>query len=373
MYGEFPSHWQVLSFTEAVKDSTSRNVKIPRSEYLSQGCIPIVDQGQSLFGGYADDRRLKTDVSLPAIVFGDHTRVFKFIEEEFCLGADGAKLLEPKVNLDKKFLYYYLSSLRIEAAGYSRHFKFLKKNVVPVPPIEEQKRIADILDKADVIHRKRQQAIALADEFLRSVFLDMFGDPVLNPKKLPLKSLESISTFVAGSALPNTEEYDGQDEGVAAFKVGDMNALGNEYYLVRPRKWAKTYKKANALVPEGTIVFPKRGGAIGTNKKRITKVSAVLDPNLMGVIPGESIPLEYLYFWFQLLDLKTISSGSSVPQLNKKDLAPLKVVIPPKPDLDRFVEISRTLRGSKAMQNSALEMAGDLFQSLSQKAFSGEL
>jgi type I restriction enzyme S subunit len=60
--------------------------------------------------------------------------------------------------------------------------KIFWEHEIPLPPLEEQKRIVTILDKADAIRQKRQQAIALADDFLRSVFLDMFGDPVTNPK-----------------------------------------------------------------------------------------------------------------------------------------------------------------------------------------------
>lgn len=69
---------------------------------------------------------------------------------------------------------------------------------IPLPPLPEQKRIAAILDKADAIRRKRQQAIQLADDFLRAVFLDMFGDPVTNPKGWPLKRFGEIGTWASG-------------------------------------------------------------------------------------------------------------------------------------------------------------------------------
>ena len=69
---------------------------------------------------------------------------------------------------------------------------------IPLPPLAEQKRIAAILDKADAIRRKRQQAIQLADDFLRAVFLDMFGDPVTNPKGWEIAELGSISEVQGG-------------------------------------------------------------------------------------------------------------------------------------------------------------------------------
>jgi len=133
------------------------------------------------------------------------------------------------------------------------------------------------------------------------------------------------------------------------------------------------FKMSNALVPEGTIVFPKRGGAIGTNKKRITKARAVLDPNLMGVIPGSAVTLDYLFSWFQLLDLSSISSGSTVPQLNKRDLDPLKVIVPPRAELENYSALCQRVRSWKShLAKSNVELTR-LFDSLSQRAFSGDL
>ncbi|HFF2289139.1 TPA: restriction endonuclease subunit S, partial [Pseudomonas aeruginosa] len=88
----FPAHWDVLPFSLAVKDATSEYSKLQKSEYLEQGRFPIVDQGQQKFGGYTDDESVVSLDGCPAIVFGDHTRIFKFIDEPFCLGADGAKV-----------------------------------------------------------------------------------------------------------------------------------------------------------------------------------------------------------------------------------------------------------------------------------------
>lgn len=107
-FSRFPDHWDVLPFTKAVKDATSGNIKIQTSDYLEDGLIPIVDQGQLHYGGFTDDKLTICKSELPTIVFGDHTRVFKYIEEPFALGADGAKVLEPLANLDKRFLFHYL-------------------------------------------------------------------------------------------------------------------------------------------------------------------------------------------------------------------------------------------------------------------------
>ncbi|HAS3560763.1 TPA: restriction endonuclease subunit S [Vibrio cholerae] len=280
--------------------------------------------------------------------------------------------------LDLRYLFYALKRANLASKTITTSIPGLNRDdlydsEIPLPPLAEQKRIAAILDKADAIRRKRQQAIQLADEFLRAVFLEMFGDPVTNPKGWDVLELHQVVDFIGGSTLPPTEEYIGQTKGIAAFKVGDMNSDGNDTFLITPREWAREYSRKHAYAPIGTIVIPKRGGAIGTNKKRITSVESVLDPNLMGITPKNKVSLEYLFYWFQILDLSTISNGSSVPQLNKKDLAPLNILVADKDVHVRFDEIYRNVQATKQKFMSSLYLNELSFSGLSQKAFSGQL
>jgi len=107
-----------------------------------------------------------------------------------------------------EFLAWWLKANRnyLDSLGNGATFKELSKAVIsqveiPLPPLEEQKRIADILDKADAIRRKRQEALRLTDEFLRSVFLEMFGDPVTNPRGLPKIELGNLIKLKSGNSL----------------------------------------------------------------------------------------------------------------------------------------------------------------------------
>ena len=200
--------------------------------------------------------------------------------------------------------------------------------------LDESTRIAAILDKADGIRRKREQGLAMADQMLRSGFLKKFGHPLDPNGELARSDLGLHCDFFAGNSLPNGDEFTGQDGGLLLIKVSDLNSLGNEVGIKSAKLWAasRTAAKGGVVAPRGAVVFPKRGGAIATNKKRILERDSVLDPNLMAVAPkSEShISNEFLRTWFELIDLQTISSGSSVPQLNKRDLAPLPLGVPDK-------------------------------------------
>ena len=190
--------FQELPFLDVFKDATGGNIKTPRTEFLEEGEFPVVDQGQVLVAGFVNDRSRVCSVNPPVIVFGDHTRAIKYVDFEFAMGADGTKVLVPKVESDTKYLYYALKAIEIPAAGYSRHYKFLKETQIPFPPLDEQKRIAGILDAADALRAKRREALAQLDTLLQSTFLDMFGDPVTNPMGWEVTTVNGIGSVQGG-------------------------------------------------------------------------------------------------------------------------------------------------------------------------------
>lgn len=184
----------LVPFHRVFKDKTSGNKKFLSSEYLTHGKLAIVDQGQSTVAGFTDEIEASCKIKLPCVIFGDHTKKFQFQEKPFALGADGVKALEIARDVDPKYAYYAISLFRFpDGTGYSRHFKFLKEARVSLPDdIAEQRRIADILDKADGIRHKRQQSLKLIDDLVKSQFIEMFGDPVMNPKGWEIKKLSRM-------------------------------------------------------------------------------------------------------------------------------------------------------------------------------------
>jgi type I restriction enzyme S subunit len=118
---------------------------------------------------------------------------------------------------------------------------------------------------------------------------------------------------------------------VIGIKVSDMNLPGNEIEF-RSANLERQLPEKEALkrtVPTNSIVFPKRGAAIATNQKRLTTGWTVLDPNLIAVMPTKVVNHRYLFHWFNTFDLKKITDPGPTPQLNKKDIAPLKFPMPP--------------------------------------------
>jgi len=248
-----------LPFLDVFADESGGNVKTPQGEYKKNGQFPVVDQGKSLVAGYVDDESRLCGTGRPAIVFGDHTRCIKYIDFPFCMGADGVKVLRPKIEADLKYLYYFLRQLNLMDAGYDRHFKYLKRVEVVLLPLPEQRRIAAILDQADALRTKRREALAQLDSLTQSIFIEMFGSPVSNPKRWQTRTLEEASEFFAGSTLPAGVRYSQQKAGYFLLKVSDLNLIGNERELISCNEWSSSPGATACTCPAGSVVFPKRG------------------------------------------------------------------------------------------------------------------
>ena len=121
-------------------------------------------------------------------------------------------------------------------------------------------------------------------------------------------------------------------------KVGEMNNPGNELKITSSSIYlAETKKVTNALIPPNSIIFPKRGGAIATNKKRLVVFPICVDTNIMAITCPEKIDIFYSYNWFLTHDLSLLNTGTSVPQINNKEIAPMLIPLPPLAEQKRIV------------------------------------
>ena len=154
-----PEKWKWRAFPVAVKNISAKSYQIKSSEVLRDGALPVVSQSKQRIDGYSNNKSkaIPTEL-LPIVIFGDHTRVTKYVNFPFIVGADGTKLLRPiHEDLTPEFLYFFVQfmSQQIRDRGYSRHFQFLKSTFVPIPPKQEQIRIVaklkEIFDTVNAI------------------------------------------------------------------------------------------------------------------------------------------------------------------------------------------------------------------------------
>lgn len=157
------SKWKEVPFQDALKKITvGKHKQVKEKDYLSSGAFPIVDQGQKKIAGFTNERDKVIFDLQPFIIFGDHTRLIKYIDFPVSLGADGTKVIKPNELFDVPFFYFYLLNLKIPSKGYSRHYSVLKEKLVPLPEMFEQKKIASVLNTV-------QEAIYLNDIYTQKL------------------------------------------------------------------------------------------------------------------------------------------------------------------------------------------------------------
>ena len=173
---------RIGKFTNLYRDVTKEGTKIPQEKYCLTGQYPIVDQGQRVIAGWwNDDDGIFKDV--PAIIFGDHTRAIKYMEEPFFIGADGVKILRPtNVKDNPKYLYYALQAAKIPNLGYSRHFKVVKELEIRMYSRDKQDEIVRVLEKIDYLIEQRHAETTYLDQLVKSRFIELFGEPLSNQK-----------------------------------------------------------------------------------------------------------------------------------------------------------------------------------------------
>lgn len=243
----------------------------------------------------------------------------------------------------------------------------LKEIEMPLTPPEEQRRIAALLDKVSDLIAKRQTQLEKLDLLVKSRFVEMFGDQEINTKGWYQSTVGECCTLKSGTSLPTDKENEGGS--IPYIKVGDMNYPGNEYYITTSSRYVSRTTAGSGIFPVGTVIFPKRGGAIGTNKKRLTTVPICADLNVMGVIAGRLLHPSYLMTYFSMVDLGKLDNGSSVPQINNKDISPLRICLPPMELQKKFMTIIKQSDKSKLTIQRSLDKLETLKKALVQQYF----
>ena len=142
--------------------------KLQTKDFLKNGKFPIISQEEEFISGYWNSPEDLFRVKKPVVIFGDHTRVLKYIDFDFVLGADGVRILEPIDELNPQYLYYFLRSNPVENLGYSRHFKLLKEKMVVIPPVSMQKVFAEKVKSINKQQIVIGSSLRVATELLNS-------------------------------------------------------------------------------------------------------------------------------------------------------------------------------------------------------------
>ncbi len=371
--------WRAIQFQKIVNDITGGQRKIQKNAYSPEGSIPVVDQGQKLVSGYTDDKGAVFNKDLPVVLFGDHTRIIKFIDFPFALGADGVKVLHPIEQLHTKFLYFFLKSVEIPSRGYSRHFKFLKEIAVPIPPPSEQRWIVEILDQADALRKKRAEADAKAERILPALFYQIFGDPVTNPKRWPVYDLGNPQ--VAKINPPLIKKKISMD---AEFSFVPMSDVDEKWGTIIGKQIRQYSEVCKGFTPfqDGDVIFAKITPCMQNGKAAI--VSNLKNGRGFGstefhvLRPGLLATSEWLFGLVRLHMFRKQAEGSFTGSVGQQRvpsyfLKNYKIGCPPKKLQQRFASAVHLIFQHVNSIETSKDALFQLFKGLIHRAFAGDL
>lgn len=288
-----------------------------------------------------------------------------------------------KTKLSDRYLYYWLTTpdfvsdmvkLATGASYPAVSDRLILNSEIPIPhkngqpDLPEQQRIAAVLDKADALRRKRQQALRLSDDFLRALFLDMFGDPVTNPKGWEVFDLKRLGKISTGST-PSSKKTGMFDGEIPFVTPGDLT----EGAIVSRRTVTLEGAKNSRTVRTGATFVCCIGATIGKMGKAST--SSAFNQQINAVewneLVADDYGLEALKFFKRAIAER--GSSTTLPILNKSGFEALELPVPPRNLQDQFVTTVSSLELLRERQINQVMEDSALFSSLQQRAFRGDL
>lgn len=365
----------MAKFDEVLKDCTKLGTKIPTSEYLVNGKHPIIDQGQSDIAGYcnSEDGLFR---NVPAIVFGDHTRIVKYIEKPCFLGADGVKLLCPvSKNANCKYLFYQLSHADIPNTGYNRHFKWVKALDFKIPSTDEQNRVVEVLDNITSLILLRQRQLTKLDELVKARFVEMFGDLECNPMNFPRFHLCDLCNVGSSKRIYQEEQ---SKTGVPFLKISDLvNLIDNGNFSDTAFISSNRYEElcAQSLVPQANDILITSRGTLGKCYIIRKDDKFYFQDGMISWLSNinKKISSTYIVYLFMQSYIQkqilALQAGSTVAYLSISMLKKLNVILPPLPLQNQFAAFMEEVDKQKQTVQQSLNKLELLKKALMQEYF----
>jgi type I restriction enzyme S subunit len=286
--------------------------------------------------------------------------------------------------IDSRFLHHLVRSPKFRSEGRRRMTgsagqkrvptSFISDYRVVLPPIAEQRSIAAILDKADDIRKKRREALKLADEFLRSVFFELFGDPVANSNVLPEKPLVELATVTTGNT-PSREIADYYGEHIEWIKSDNLNTPS--HFLTKAVEGLSEagLRVARSAPAGSTLITCIAGSPSCIGNAALADRAVSFNQQINALTPKPGIEPEFIYAatLFSKPRIQAASTNGMKGMVSKGALEQVCFICPPPDQREKFVGVFRKVMALTENLENAVRESNTLHSSLAQRAFQGQL
>ena len=387
-----PIEWAEIITLDAFSQISTTGKKVKTAECNQTGKYPVIDQGQLAISGYIDDPSKLITIKNPIILFGDHTRAIKWINFDFVPGADGTKLLETRSFIEPRFAFFQLQSLEIPDKGYSRHFKYLKEIAFKIPPLAEQKVIADKLDEllaqVDTLKARLDAIPTILKRFRQSVLAAAVSGKLTEEWRGAVEYKRDVTTLAHFTDIDIGHAFKSKE-----FTENGIRLLRGQNIEPGALRWKETKffpeEKAGAFehlrLIAGDIILAMDRPIVAAGLK-LARVKSEDLPCLLVQRVARFKNFRGLNTNFLMLVLEDPSfsnylipnqTGSDIPHISGKQILSYPVSIP---NLEEQAEIARRVEQQfsyadqvEQQVKNAQTKVNQLTQSILAKAFRGEL
>ena len=380
------SDWKTCAVSDSfINNNVGRKNQIPAKDIAQVGRFPVVDQGQEFIAGYCDDENKVIDFDLPLIIFGDHTRCFKFVDFPFVLGADGTKVLLPNKKLyDPRFYFFALLALELPSRGYNRHFKTLKELSLPLPPLSEQKKIAHILSTVQRAIEAQERIIQTTTELKKALMHKLFTEGLRNepqkqtemglmPESWQMPYLGEVSEIRYGLGQPPQQADDGVPMIRATnIKRGQISKQG----LIRIKRSAIPESR-NPYLQVGDVVVVRSGAYTGDVAMIPEEWAGSVAGYDLVVSPGTSLNSAFCAYALLSAPVQQYFKGQSnraaQAHLNRQQLQTTRIPLPPRNEQDDIAGILTITQKKIDYAERRCVAFQDLFRTLLHKLMTAKM
>ena len=366
------NNWQTKKLEDCI-DNVAYTTKIQRKNFLNDGEYPVVSQEEDLINGYWDKASDLFRINGPVIVFGDHTKILKYIDFDFVLGADGVKILQPKEFIFPKFFYYQLQMANLDSLGYARHYKLLKELEIKYPPLPEQKRIVIILDevfeKTAKAKENAEKNLQNARELFASDLQSVFANPGNGWEEKKLGEIGRVSMCKRVFKDQTTSTGD-----IPFYKIGTFGKKPDAYIS---KHLYDGFRKKFSFPKNGDVLI-SASGTIGRRVMYDGEPAYFQDSNIVWIDNDEKQVLnDYLYHFYGACHWNS-TKGATISRLYNDNLKQIKITFPKslaeqRTIVRRLEALSAETGRLEKIYRSKVQAMVEFKKSILQKAFNGEL
>ena len=369
---KLPEGWQEVELGNILNYEQPTNYIVNSEEYDDKYKTPVLTAGKSFILEHTNEKE-RIYNKLPVIIFDDFTTSIKFVTFPFKVKSSAMKLLTPKIkDVNLKYIFLLMQTIKVNSVSHKRYYLSKYQHIkIHLPPLATQKKIVQILERAEKLKQNREDADKLTKDFLKSVFMEMFGDK---------KKFEKVKI---GEIILETEtENPERDYPNKFFEYVDISSIDNKQgRIVNSTKLLgkEAPSRARQKIKFNDLII----STVRPNLNSVALVPEELDQQICSTgfcilrANSKKVVPSYLYQIARssnfIESMNKIAKGAAYPAVSNKDILTYEIPLPSIELQNKFALIVKEVESMKEQQKHSKEQIDNLFNALMQKAFNGEL